>query len=69
MFTTSTAGGQGDFNGDGYENFIDFAIFAEAWKSKTGDSNYNSVLDIAAPLGSIDESDLRTFAGNWLKGY
>ena len=69
MFTTST-GGSGDFNGDGRENFIDFAIFANAWKSQQGQANWNAACDIASPKDNIiDWKDLSVFAGDWLKGY
>ena len=60
----------GDFNGDGHENFIDFAIFANAWKSQQGQANWNAACDIASPKDNIiDWKDLSVFAGDWLKGY
>jgi uncharacterized membrane protein len=61
----------GDFNNDGFVNFIDFSIFAAAWRSTMGDNNWNPSCDIYKMSenlsdGIINELDLSVFAGNWL---
>ncbi len=57
----------GDFNFDCEVDYGDFAIFADAWLSSTGGTNWNSVCDIAGTrLGLIDLLDFAVFAQNWL---
>ncbi len=56
-----------DFDDDGIVNFEDFAIFAAAWASHTGDANWNAACDISSPEnGIIDEFDLAVLCDNWL---
>jgi hypothetical protein len=52
-----------DFNGDKIVNFIDFARFAQNWhESGSGlDGDFDS-------SGTVDASDLSTFAYFWLNG-
>jgi hypothetical protein len=58
----------GDFNGDGVVNFVDFAVFANAWRSKAGDANWNPACDISTPSdGIINELDLAAFCDHWLE--
>jgi hypothetical protein len=57
----------GDFNFDCKVDYYDFAIFANAWLSSTGQANWNSACDIAGTqLGIIDLLDFAVFAQNWL---
>jgi hypothetical protein len=59
----------GDFNNDGNEDLGDFSVFASAWMSEAGDSNYKSICDMAKPTdGIIDGQDLVVFGGLWLQG-
>jgi len=54
-----------DFSGD--VNLADFAIFAAAWQSVSGDAAYNPLCDISDPVdGVIDAADLSVFADEWL---
>ena len=48
-----------DFNGDGIVNFIDYALFANAWQ--TDDTNFS--LD---GNGDVDCNDLKLFCEDWL---
>jgi len=58
-----------DFNNpdsrDGLVNFIDYAIFANAWDSNTSDSDWNHDYDLAAN-GVINYYDLDLFCEDWL---
>jgi len=54
-----------DFNNDDIVNFIDYAIFAAAWQSESGDDNYNEDCDLEDD-NSIDYSDLALFCEDWL---
>jgi len=58
-----------DFNNpdsrDGLVNFIDYAIFANAWDSNTSDSDWNHDYDLAAD-GVINYYDLDLFCEDWL---
>lgn len=54
-----------DFDEDGYVNFIDYAIFAAAWQSESGKSNYNEDCDLENN-NSIDMNDLALFCEDWL---
>ena len=59
--------GRADFNGDWWVDFRDFAIFAKAWRSTTGDPNWNPNCDISIPAdGVINEKDLAVLCDNWL---
>jgi hypothetical protein len=53
-----------DVNGD--VNFLDFAAFAAAWQSVSGDAAYNADCDISEPYNIIDAADLAMFADQWL---
>jgi hypothetical protein len=57
----------GDFNGSCQVDMVDYAMFASAWLSEPGDSQWNPDYDIG-PLADnfIDMSDLAAFVGNWL---
>jgi len=55
--------------GDGIVNFLDFAVFADAWHASSGSANWNPKADVAPPWspdGSIDLHDLAVFAEYWL---
>ncbi len=57
----------GDVEPDRDVDFKDFAVFASAWKSKDGDTNWNVFCDISCPEdGVVDELDLSVFCSNWL---
>jgi beta-lactam-binding protein with PASTA domain len=59
----------GDFNNDGNEDLGDFSVFASAWMSEVGDSNYKSICDMAKPTdGIVDGQDLAVLGGLWLQG-
>jgi hypothetical protein len=56
-----------DFNEDEIVNFIDYAIFANAWNSNDSNSNWNPKCDIAIPANNlIDFNDLAVFCEDWL---
>ena len=58
----------GDFDNSGFVDFNDFALLANAWRSKPGDANWNEIYDISTPSdGIIDRLDLAVFCENWLK--
>jgi len=54
-----------DFDEDGNVNFIDYAVFAAAWKSESGQGNYNDDCDLE-DNNSIDYNDLALFCDDWL---
>jgi parallel beta-helix repeat protein len=54
-----------DFNDDEIVNFIDYAIFAQAWDSNTSDPNWNPECDLADD-DIIDYHDLDLFCEDWL---
>ena len=57
----------GDFNSDGDIDFMDLAIFASVWLTRSGDSQWNPDCDINKSAdGFIDVLDLILFAENWL---
>ncbi len=62
---------EGDFNGDGIVNTVDFGIFTDAWRSKQGDSNWNTKVNMdltADPLNGqqiINLSDFGRFVDVW----
>ncbi len=56
-----------DFSNDDNVNSKDFAMFATAWRSVSGDANWNQAYDLSDPNDNvIDELDLAVFAANWL---
>jgi hypothetical protein len=57
-----------DINKDGYVDFIDYSIFAQAWKATTSDENWNPSCNLAEPDDIIDASDLKVITDNWLAG-
>jgi hypothetical protein len=58
-----------DLYGDGFVNFLDFAVFAWAWSSEVGEGNYDPGCEMFEPAdGVIDARDLAVFAGSWLAG-
>jgi len=54
-----------DFNHDGIVNFIDFALFATAWQTGTGNPDYNDIYDLS-DNNFIDCLDLAEFCDWWL---
>jgi beta-lactam-binding protein with PASTA domain len=59
----------GDFDRDGDVDVKDFAIFALAWLTEDGDTEWNPDFDISYPNDDIiDEPDLAVFVDNWLVG-
>ncbi len=54
-----------DFKPDNLINMKDWAVFAAAWRSKTGDGNYNADVDIVFD-GEIEWEDLELFVDYWL---
>ena len=57
----------GDFNFDCEVDYYDLAIFADAWLSSTGQTNWNANCDISPSAdGIINELDFAVFAENWL---
>jgi hypothetical protein len=55
-----------DLDGDRCVTFADFAIFANAWHSRPGDSNWDPNCDISIPSdGVIDELDLAVLFAKW----
>ncbi len=68
---TTSAPGWADLNYDGFVDFKDFAILAKAWRSHSGDTNWDANCDISSTPGDgvIDEKDLYVLADNWLMDY
>ena len=59
-----------DLTGDRLVDFRDFAVLANAWHSRPGDSNWDANSDISAPADNvIDEKDLMVLCENWLADY
>lgn len=59
----------GDFEPDGDVDLADFAVFAQAWLSEDGQSQYNPVCDLDSTAdGAIDLRDIEIFLQNWLSG-
>jgi len=60
--------------GDGVVNFLDLAVFVEAWLATAGmppSPNWNPKCDMAPlsnPDGSVDFLDFAPFAQHWLEG-
>ncbi|MHC4653851.1 MAG: hypothetical protein ACYS91_02400 [Planctomycetota bacterium] len=59
----------GDINKDGYVDFIDYSILAQAWKATPSDENWNASCNLAPPDDIIDFSDLKVITDNWLAGF
>jgi len=59
----------GDCDADNDVDTVDFAIFAGAWLTASGDAGWNPCCDISVPSDDfIDMMDLAIFADNWLAG-
>ncbi len=58
-----------DINKDSYIDFIDYSIFAQAWKAAPSDENWNASCNLAPPDDIIDASDLKVITDNWLAGF
>jgi hypothetical protein len=57
----------GDFEADCAVDLYDFAIFALAWLTSSGQPTYNPICDISVPRdGTINEYDLARFCDDWL---
>ncbi len=57
----------GDFESDCNVDMYDLSIFALAWNSRPGDSNWNADCDIYETVEPvIDMRDVSVFVGNWL---
>jgi len=57
----------GDFDYDCYVDFSDFATFALAWQTISGDADWNPACDISDPNNdAIDNMDLAVLVSNWL---
>jgi len=54
-----------DFSEDGLVNFIDYAVLAAAWRSKSGEGNYKEDCDLK-DNNAIDFNDLALFCEDWL---
>jgi hypothetical protein len=63
---TGEGGIYGDLDGNWCINFWDFAILANAWGSRPGDTNWDPNCDISIPSdGVIDELDLAVLFSQW----
>jgi len=54
-----------DFNNDKVVDFLDYTIFAKAWRTSAGNSNYNEACDLK-DNNIIDYCDLALFSDDWL---
>jgi hypothetical protein len=54
-----------DFDNDGTVNFIDYAMFANAWQTTPPDADYNDIFDLE-DNNFIDYADLALFVKDWL---
>jgi hypothetical protein len=76
QMTEFIVSGNPDVDGDGDVDFVDLAIFSQAWKAQPGDDNWNSSCNISESWCNIsepnddiiDEKDLAVIANNWLEG-
>jgi subtilase family serine protease len=65
---------QGDFNGDGTVNLIDFGMLVDSWRLKEGDPGWNSLVNIdltpdpGSGLQIINLSDFGKLVDMWKKG-
>lgn len=71
LVTNTNTPGWTDLNYDGFVDFKDFAILANAWRSHSGDTNWDANCDISSTPGDgvIDEKDLYVLADNWLTDF
>jgi len=71
LVTNTNTPGWTDLNYDGFVDFKDFAILANAWRSRSGDTNWDANCDISSTPGDgvIDEKDLYVLCDNWLTDY
>ncbi|MGD1042645.1 MAG: SMP-30/gluconolactonase/LRE family protein [Sedimentisphaerales bacterium] len=71
LVTNTNTPGWTDLNYDGWVDFKDFAILANAWGSHLGDTNWDANCDISSTPGDgvIDEKDLYVLCDNWLTDY
>ena len=58
-----------DINKDTCIDFMDYSIFAKAWKATPTDENWNASCNLAPPDDIIDAFDLKVFTDNWLTGF
>ena len=56
----------GDVSRDCRVNFLDFAVYANAWLSSEGDSNWNSACNFQPEDNVINILDLAIFVSHWL---
>lgn len=58
----------GPRSGDGWIDFLDWAVFAHAWHSRPGTANWNRCCDIAPKAGDdfVGPQDLTLFLHRWL---
>ena len=54
-----------DIDGNGIVNFFDYAVLGNAWRSESGDDNYNVYCDLKND-NVIDYKDLALFSKDWL---
>jgi hypothetical protein len=57
----------GDLYEDCRVNFLDFAVFANAWLSSEGDGDWNQACNFEPKDNVIDTLDLRILADHWLE--
>lgn len=55
-------------DGDNFVNYLDWAVFADAWQSTPSSPNWNSACDISPEGGDgiVDTDDLGIFVDQWL---
>ena len=53
-----------NLNGDGQVNFLDYAIFANAWKTRQGVAKWNAACDLI-DNNNVDINDLAWFVQDW----
>ena len=53
-----------NLNGDGQVNFLDYAIFANAWKTRQGVAKWNAACDLI-DNNNVDINDLAWFVQYW----
>ncbi len=64
---TAASAGWPDLTDDWFVDFKDFAIFAKAWRSISGEGTYDPCCDMSLPAdGVINEKDLYVLCDNWL---
>ena len=69
LMTEFIVSGNPDIDEDGDVDLVDFAMFAQAWKTQPGDDNWNPACNISEPNDNvINERDLAVLADNWLRG-